>query len=155
MSASKAVIGRVFSLASTVALLACSTASQPSPIWRYRSLVEEAQNADRLRKSADKQKFLVDEIFLAVNRPEDDMTVRTAADKIVNLINRGAAFNHLASQFSQSPSALNGGQVGWVLQGQLDEALDHALSSLAPGQMAGPIKAPGGYYILIVRDRWP
>jgi peptidyl-prolyl cis-trans isomerase SurA len=41
----------------------------------------------------------------------------------------------------------------WVVQGQLAEDLDHALSALRPGQTAGPIRAEGGYYLLQLRDR--
>ena len=59
----------------------------------------------------------------------------------------------MAGQFSQSPSAASGGEIGWVLEGQLPEELDHALLGLRPGQTAGPVRAEGGYYILLLRDR--
>ena len=49
----------------------------------------------------------------------------------------GAPFQTVAGQFSQSPSAADGGDIGWVVQGQLAEELDHALSDLRPGQITG------------------
>jgi len=113
--------------------------------------VDEA--LDRLKRGADKPQFLVSEVFVAVDRPEDDMTVKTSADQIVQQINQGAPFGTVASQFSQSPSAADGGDIGWVVQGQLAEDLDHALAQLRPGQVTGAIRAEGGYYILQLRDR--
>ena len=113
--------------------------------------VDEA--LDRLKKGADKPQFLVSEIFVAVDRPEDDMTIQTSVQQIALQIKQGAPFSAVASQFSQSPSAADGGDIGWVVQGQLAEDLDHALSSLRPGQTAGPIRAEGGYYLVQLRDR--
>jgi peptidyl-prolyl cis-trans isomerase SurA len=108
---------------------------------------------DRLKKGADKPQFLVSEIFVAVDRPEDEMTVHASADQIAQQLKQGAPFGTVAGQFSQSPSAADAGDIGWVVQGQLAEDLDHALSELHPGDIAGPIRAEGGYYVLQLRDR--
>ena len=108
---------------------------------------------DRLKKGADKPQFLVSEIFVAVDRPEDEMTVRASAEQIAQQLKQGAPFGTVAGQFSQSPSAADGGDIGWVVQGQLAEDLDHALSGLHPGEIAGPIRAEGGFYVLQLRDR--
>ncbi len=115
------------------------------------SQVDEAM--DRLKKGADKPQFLLSEIFVAVDRPEDEMTVKTSAEQIAQQIKQGAPFTAVASQFSQTPSAADGGDIGWVVQGQLSEELDHAISELRPGQIAGPIRAEGGFYVVQLRDR--
>lgn len=107
----------------------------------------------RLRQGADKPQFLVSEIYLAVDRPEDEVSVRDAANRIVQQTKQGVAFQTVASQFSQSPSATTGGDIGWVLEGQLPDELDHALLGLKAGNIAGPIRAEGGYYVLLLRDR--
>lgn len=113
--------------------------------------VEEAM--DRLKKGADKPQFLLSEIFVAVDRPEDEMTVKASAEQITQQIRQGAPFTAVASQFSQTPSAAEGGDIGWVVQGQLGEELDHAIAELRPGQIAGPIRAEGGFYVVQLRDR--
>jgi peptidyl-prolyl cis-trans isomerase SurA len=113
--------------------------------------LDEAMN--RLKQGADKPQFLLSEIYVAVDRPEDDTSVRGSAEQIAQQIMQGATFQTVAGQFSQSPSAAGGGDIGWVLQGQLPDELDHALLDLRPGQIAGPIRAEGGYYILLLRDR--
>lgn len=113
--------------------------------------VDEAMN--RLKQDADKPQFLLSEIYLGVDRSEDEISVRASAEQFVQQIMQGASFQIVAGQFSQSPTAADGGDIGWITQGQLAEELDRALSDLRPGQIAGPIRAEGGYYVLLLRDR--
>jgi peptidyl-prolyl cis-trans isomerase SurA len=108
---------------------------------------------DRLKQGADKPQFLLSEIYLGVDKPEDEIAVRGSAEQMAEQTKQGASFATVASQFSQSPSAADGGDIGWVIQGQLADELDHAISGLQPGQIAGPIRAEGGYYVLLLRDR--
>lgn len=113
--------------------------------------IDEAMT--RLKQGADKPQFLVSEIYVGVDRPEDETSVHASAEQIAQQIKQGAPFQTVASQFSQLPSAADGGDIGWIFQGQLADELDHALSELKAGQVAGPVHAEGGYYILLVRDR--
>ena len=113
--------------------------------------VDEAMN--RLKQGSDRPQFLLSEIYLGVDKSEDEISVRSSAEQFVQQIMQGVSFAIVAGQFSQSPSAADGGDIGWVLQGQLAEEIDQALSQLRPGQMAGPIRAEGGYHILLLRDR--
>jgi peptidyl-prolyl cis-trans isomerase SurA len=113
--------------------------------------LDEAMN--RLKQGADKPQFLLSEIYFGVDKPEEETNVRASAEQIATQIRQGAPFQTVAGQFSQSPSAADGGDIGWVIQGQLADELDHALADLRPGQIAGPIRAEGGYYVLLLRDR--
>jgi len=106
-----------------------------------------------LKQGSDKPQFLLSEIYLGVDKSEDEVSVRTSAEQFVQQIMQGVSFAIVANQFSQSPSAADGGDIGWVIQGQLAEEIDQALLPLKPGQIAGPIRAEGGYHILLVRDR--
>lgn len=108
---------------------------------------------ERLKAGADKPQFLVSEIFIAVDRPEDETMVNTSAKQIADQLKQGAPFATVASQFSQSPSAADGGDIGWVVQGQLSEELDGALAELKPGETSGAVRAEGGYYVVALRDR--
>lgn len=113
--------------------------------------VDEAMN--RLKQSADKAQFLVSEIYIGVDRAEDEVMARASAEQFVQQIMQGASFQIVAGQFSQSPSAVEGGDIGWVTEGELAEELDRALSALRPGQITAPIRAEGGYHVLLLRDR--
>jgi peptidyl-prolyl cis-trans isomerase SurA len=108
---------------------------------------------DRLKQGSDKPQYLLSEIYMGVDKPEDEIAIRTSAEQLAQQTRQGAPFPTVASQFSQSPSAADGGDIGWVIQGQLADELDRALIDLKPGQIAGPIRAEGGYYVLLMRDR--
>ena len=107
----------------------------------------------RLKEGADKPQFLVSEIYMGVDKPEDETTVRSSAEQLAQQIMSGAPFQTVAGQFSQSPTAADGGDMGWVVEGQLPDELDHLLVDMKPGQVAGPVRAEGGYYLLLLRDR--
>jgi peptidyl-prolyl cis-trans isomerase SurA len=108
---------------------------------------------ERVKEGADKPQFFVYEIYLAIDNPSEEAKVRATAERIVGQINAGAPFNSVARQFSQAPSAALGGEVGWVVQGQLADELDQALRTLRRGQTSKPIRTAGGYYILFLRAR--
>ena len=51
-------------------------------------------------------------------------------------------------QFSDSPSAANGGNLGWVNKGKLASPLETALNKMSSGDISEPILVGDGYYIL-------
>lgn len=107
---------------------------------------------DRIVRASGKNEFRVAEIFLAVPDAKDEMNVREDADKIVKQITKGASFSQIAREFSQAPGASTGGDIGWIQEGQLDAALDNALSKMQPGQVSPPIRTAKGFHILFLRD---
>jgi len=107
----------------------------------------------RQMEGADKPHFLVSSIFLAVDNPDMDAKVLKDAQDVLAQLKSGAQFGTVARQFSQSPTAASGGDLGWVHQGQLPTELDNALQHLQPGMVSDPIRSTGGYYILGLRDR--
>ena len=64
--------------------------------------VDEAMN--RLKQGSDKPQFLLSEIYLGVDRSEDDVSVRASAEQFAQQIMQGVSFAIVAGQFSQSPS---------------------------------------------------
>lgn len=107
----------------------------------------------RIAEGANKPHFLIAEIFLSVDTPEQDAKVLKDAQDLEAQLRAGAPFNTVARQFSQNPSAAQGGDLGWVHEGQLSPDLANALKGLTPGQVTPPVRSTGGYYILAVRDR--
>ncbi|MGE5538925.1 MAG: peptidylprolyl isomerase [Gemmatimonas sp.] len=114
---------------------------------------EVTEALDRMRENMNKPSNLVAEIFLAVDAPEDDSVVHANIERMREQLVAGAGFVPLARQFSQAASAQAGGDIGWVVQGQLDPELDRALESMQPGELSQPIRTAGGYYLLLLRDR--
>lgn len=124
---------------------------------RLRPSIEIGQDEidqviQRIQANAGKPEYLAAEIFLAVDAPEREDDVRRLADRLYEQIGQGASFPAVARQFSQSAGAANGGDLGWVQQGQLPEDLDAALKQLRPGQATRPIRSITGYHILMLRD---
>ncbi len=107
----------------------------------------------RLEADIGKPQNRIAEIFLAVDNPSQEDDVRRLADRIVQQIQGGANFQSMALQFSQSPSAAVGGDIGWIAASQLSPRLAEAIEKMSPGQMSYPIRTPAGFYILDVLDR--
>jgi len=93
------------------------------------------------------------EIFLAIDNPEQEDEVRRNLDDLVDRLRGGLPFPALAQQFSQSASAGEGGDIGWVQKGQFDDEIETVLERLDPGQVSVPIRTPGGFYLYALREK--
>lgn len=113
--------------------------------------VREVQ--ERLQASRGNVENLLAEIFLPVDAPEADDEVKNTAASLIEQMRRGTPFPALALQFSQSTSAANGGDIGWVEQGTLDDVAEAAIRQTNPPAVTTPIRSIGGYYIYGVRAR--
>lgn len=107
----------------------------------------------RLREAQGTTEFLLAEIFLAVDQPEQEDEVHQAALGLAEQLRRGASFPDIARQFSQSASAATGGDIGWIQQGTLDGELEKTLEETPSGQITEPLRSVGGYYIYAVRQK--
>lgn len=87
------------------------------------------------------QKFMVSEIVIPQKQ------AKHISDLVENL-RHDPRFELYAMQFSQSPSAPNGGRLGWVNKGQLAEPLEKALLKMKEGNISAPILLGTDYYIL-------
>jgi peptidyl-prolyl cis-trans isomerase SurA len=108
----------------------------------------------RIAAGANKPHFAVSEIFLSVDTPEQEAKVKADADNLEAQLKQGAQFAAVARQFSQTPTAAQGGDMGVVVEGQLpSKELNDTLAKLQPGEVSEPIRSLGGYYILYLRGR--
>jgi len=107
----------------------------------------------RVKEHASEPQSRVAEIFLAVDNPAQDDEVRQLAEKLTQQMRQGARFSAVAQQFSQSAAAAVGGDIGWVRPDQLTPELGKAVAQLKPGELSAPIRAGGGYYLVLVVDR--
>lgn len=114
--------------------------------------IDEVLN--QLRRNVGKSENRVAEIFLAVDRPEQADEALRNAQRILEQIRVGTPFAVMAQQFSQSASAATGGDLGWILPGQLDPALEAAIGRLQPGRVVDqPVRTASGWHILALVDR--
>jgi peptidyl-prolyl cis-trans isomerase SurA len=107
----------------------------------------------RVEAEAGKPQYQVNEIFIDATRAGDMAAATSGAQQLLDQLHKGAPFGAVARQFSNSPSAANGGDVGWISQGEMAPEVDQALETLRPGQLSAPIPVKDGIYILYLRDR--
>ena len=106
----------------------------------------------RIKESFDKPQYRVAEIFIAVDQPDQDAVSRQSAERLMDQLRQGGDFGRLAQQFSQERSAAQGGDIGWIRPDQIDDSVASALAGMKPGDLDGPVRSTGGYYILQLRD---
>lgn len=121
-----------------------------------RVYVSDSDVNAEYKRYADSMKhpqFLVSEIYLPVENPDQAADVERTANGLVGDLKHGAPFTTLARQFSKSPSAAEGGDLGWIQTGQLEPAVGKKVAAMSMGQISEPIRTAGGYSIIFLRNR--
>ncbi len=108
---------------------------------------------DRLKASKDKPEYRLQEIFLAVDTPQQEDDVRRTAERLSEQIKRGANFTAVARQFSQSATAAVGGDLGWVEEGALEPEIQRAVDQLKVGEISAPIRTVSGFHLILLREK--
>ncbi len=93
-----------------------------------------------IKKDMKTQKYMVSEIVINKKDAKD-------LNDLVEILRQDPRFELYAMQFSQSPSAANGGRLGWVLKGKLPPTLENAIVKLKEGAVSNPIAYGNDYYI--------
>ena len=107
---------------------------------------------DQLMHRQSQRQYRVFELFISFDQPEDEAEALATVEQLRTQLSAGAPFRAIASQFSQSASANRGGDLGWVVPGELPEELDSALAQMNAGDLSPPIRSFGGYYLIGVMD---
>ncbi|MBR1601744.1 MAG: peptidylprolyl isomerase, partial [Alphaproteobacteria bacterium] len=66
---------------------------------------------------------------------------------LVEVLRQDPRFELYAMQFSQSPSAANGGKLGWIVKGKLPTVLENTVIKLKEGGVSNPVAYGNDYYI--------
>lgn len=124
---------------------------------RPKITVTEADVDDalsRLRDNLGKAEYHVAEIYLPIDKPGDVGEVRSLAAELSQDMQAGRVpFPRVAQQFSKSAGAAQGGDLGWIQQGQLDQDLEAVITQMDVNQISQPVKGTGGYHIFFLRDK--
>ncbi|MEE9609905.1 MAG: peptidylprolyl isomerase [Desulfatiglandales bacterium] len=75
------------------------------------------------------------------------------AKKILQRLRDGDDFDGLARMYSVAPEAENGGVVGWIAQGELEESMEKVIFSLPVGRISPVVRTPYGYHIFEVLSK--
>lgn len=96
---------------------------------------------DDIKKDMTTPKYMLSEIVINKKEAKD---IKELAD----ILRQDPRFELYAMQFSQSPSAANGGHLGWIIKGKLPKTLEDAALKLKEGEVSAPIIYGSDYYIL-------
>lgn len=89
------------------------------------------------------------------NRPSPEL-IPQAEQKAVQIrdaLLKGAPFGQMAVRYSDAPEASQGGDLGWRNILELNPVFVDALADAKKNTLIGPIRSPGGFHLIAVRDR--
>lgn len=117
------------------------------------SEVEIRETQERLAASATRPQYLISEIFLPASTEQEFQEMQQGGMRLIQEMQNGAPFPMVARQFSASPTAAAGGDVGWIGASELAPELQPIAERLQPGQVSLPVRTPTGVYIIALRER--
>ncbi len=103
---------------------------------------------DRVRSANRRARFHVSQIFLP-------MPDGASATDVAELRTQGETIRSevTVDSFAQAMELHGGGELGWLSQGDLPEALENALMALDTEEISAPIQTPRGIHIFLVHER--
>ena len=109
---------------------------------------------DKVIADGQKPQYLVAEIFIDATQAGGMPAAQAGAQQLYDQIkSKAAPFQAVARQFSNAPSAGNGGDAGWLVSGSIDPTIEAALKQAKPGDMTPPITTKDGVYIYLLRQK--
>jgi peptidyl-prolyl cis-trans isomerase SurA len=106
----------------------------------------------RMKATQGQTEYKMYQIFLAVDAPDQEADVRDSAARLIDQLRSGADFESLAQEFSQDEGALKGGNWGWLRLDQMEPAVAKEIQLVPAGELIGPVRSTGGYYIALARE---
>lgn len=103
-----------------------------------KEVQQELSNAEKDFSTA---KYQLSEIFISGKN-------KARVKEISEALKNDPRFEFYAFQFSESPTASAGGQLGWINVSSLSEPLQKAVNNLKTGEISEPIKVGNDYYIM-------
>jgi peptidyl-prolyl cis-trans isomerase SurA len=80
-------------------------------------------------------------------------TARVKAEEVWEKLRAGEEFVQMAQQYSQDSTAKEGGDLGQLKRGELDQEFESHIFRLSPGQISGPVKTRLGYQIFKLESK--
>jgi parvulin-like peptidyl-prolyl isomerase len=108
------------------------------------------ENKDKFR--ADEQ-IRVAHIVKYVNWQTDEATAMQAMQEALGQIRNGAVFEAVVNKYTDC--ADSGGDLGYVMRGQMVEEFEDVIFNLSPGQVSDVFRTRFGFHIAKVYDRRP
>jgi len=100
------------------------------------------------------QQTKVRHILLKPDEVNTDEEIRVRIEQLEIRLRGGEDFATLARANSQDTlSAANGGDLGWVNEGDTVPEFEEAMNRLEPGELSGPVRSQFGWHLIQVQER--
>lgn len=93
------------------------------------------------------------EIHLKIDEHNDDKKVKENAESIHKLLHDGFDFAILAQSISQGNYNENNGDLGWIIEDDIEKSILPYVKKLQPGEFSPVIKTLSGYKIIFLLDK--
>lgn len=121
-----------------------------------RIVVSEGEVDAAMRSRAGGVQYHLAHILVALPdgaTPDQIGLGQEKADGIKSLLDRGdMEFSAAAVRYSDSPNALEGGDLGWRRSDEIPAAFAAVIGNLQPGEVFGPVRGPSGFQLLKLVD---
>jgi peptidyl-prolyl cis-trans isomerase C len=104
----------------------------------------------------DKEKIKASHLFISLEADASDADRQKAQASIGSLkvrLDAGEAFELLAKEASDCPSAENGGDLGFIVRGTMDDIFEETAFTMQLHEISPIVKSSSGYHIIKVTDR--
>lgn len=101
------------------------------------------------------QEYHLGHILLAMSEnpsPDELKKTQKKAEDIIERLRGNAKFAEIATQYSDSGSALKGGDLGWEKAGELPTLFANVVPKMKVGEIAGPLRNSSGLHIVKLID---
>ena len=105
------------------------------------------------KQQVGKPEYRLGEIFIPIEDPAKAADQQRFADTVIAQLRSGAPFGVVAAQFSQSQTALQGGDLGWVSDATLSPEVAEVVKQMPVGAVSNPVRVPGGISIVTLRAK--
>lgn len=118
----------------------------------------EIENQIKLQdtQKESSQEYQIAHILLQIPEnatPEQIAQLRDKADKAAAEIRKGANFAQVAASYSESPDALQGGDLGWRPAGRIPGLFLEQVEKLKTGEVSPVLKSAKGFHIVKLIDK--
>jgi peptidyl-prolyl cis-trans isomerase SurA len=104
---------------------------------------------------AENQDYNVSHILLSLPEAASPGQLEEVGERARDIVQRARAgedFAQLAVTYSNSQTALEGGQLGWRKGSQLPGFIAELIASMQPGQVSDPVRTPSGFHIIRLNE---
>ena len=115
--------------------------------------LDDAKNSNKKNKKIMSEQYSISQILIKKNEINNEEDIKKKLKNIKNQILEGLTFSLAASKYSEDPSSLNDGDLGWVDKSVMLPKYKTAVETSELGKVSGPFATEVGWVLLLVAEK--